>query len=95
MIDDVFSGILSGLFGPVISQWALKFRYRLIFAVVVISIYVFAYLSIVIGNGWSNSFDIFIDRTFTLTGVLVPIGIGLIAVACVFVSSVGMRHKDR
>jgi hypothetical protein len=63
MLDDVSRRILSGLFGPTITGWASKLRYRAIFIVTKISVYVFAFVSIVLGNGWHDAFGTFVDRT--------------------------------
>lgn len=95
MIDDVSRGILSGLFGPTITRWASKFRYRAIFLVTVISVYVFAFVSIVLGNGWHKAFETFVDRTRSPVGFLVPISIGLLVVACAFVWAIGMPDKKK
>ena len=93
MYDDIYNGILSGLFGPVIARLMSRFKYRVIFAVVLAGTYLLPFITVVRANGWSIGCKLFVQRVLTPVGVLVPLGIGLLVVACVFISSIGSRNK--
>jgi len=93
MNNDIYHGILSGLFGPIIARLVSRYKYRTIFLTVVAGIYLFPFIAVVRANGWHIGCKIFIDRVLTWTGVLAPIGIGLLAVICVFISSIGNPSK--
>ncbi|GAB2895473.1 hypothetical protein GCM10027093_33750 [Paraburkholderia jirisanensis] len=95
MTNDIFHGILSGIFGPVIARLALKFKYRTIFAFVVIGLYLVAFANSVRLEGWRIACSVFMDKITTPVGVLVPPGIGLLVVACVFVASSGESENKR
>lgn len=89
MRDDIFLGILSGIFGPVIARILSRYRYRFVFALGFFFVYVYVLVGLIVSRGWSLGWDRFVSGIFTPTMVFVALGVGLIAVCCVFVSSVG------
>lgn len=93
MSHDVIQGILSGLIGPAVAKWAARFKYRLIFLVVVIGLYLSVFVNLVGTHGWHAGLKLFVHRTFNPAGILVPIASGLLAVVIVFISSLGMPEK--
>lgn len=94
MLDGLWSGILGGLFGPIVMRWAAKYRYWVTFFVVTIGVH----LSALIQDAWTFGLHTALIRfgkvTFTFIGLGVPAAIGLLAVSCVFFFSVISRHAN-
>lgn len=95
MNNDIYHGVISGLFGPVIARWATRFKYRIIFVATVAGIYGCSLIAIVRTVGWHIAFRVFVERVLTPAGVFAPIGCGLLAVGCVFISSIGMPSDKK
>ncbi|AJP58938.1 hypothetical protein UC34_22345 [Pandoraea vervacti] len=91
MQDDIFLGILSGLFGPVVARILSRYRYRFVFALGFLSLYVFVFVGLVVDMGWQAGWERFISGIFSATMILVALGAGLMAMFCVFVSSIGSK----
>lgn len=93
MIDDISRGILSGLFGLPIVKWACKYKYQTIFLASVIGTNIYLFVGVAETKGWKEAARIMIEGAITPLGIFLPIGIGLIAVFCVFICAIGMPDK--
>lgn len=89
MLDGILYGIIGGLFGPTIAKWLNKFKYTMIF----LSAMILTHLGIFAVGAWNKGIQFAlkstIENTFTLVGILVPAGIGALAVFIAFVGSLG------
>ncbi|NUY03861.1 hypothetical protein [Paraburkholderia youngii] len=85
MFDGFWSGVFGGLFGSAVMRWARKYRYTTIFLIVTIAVYIFSFVQDLVDVGGPAALARLQEFTFTPIGLLVPMGIGLLAVLCVFV----------
>lgn len=93
MSNDIYHGVIIGLVGPFLARLVSRFKYRLIFLVTVVGLYLAAFVSLVWVDGWHIGFELFIRRSFKPTLILAALGIGLLAVVVVFLSSLGSTDK--
>jgi LytS/YehU family sensor histidine kinase len=92
MIDEILSGMLGGLLGPALAKWLGRFRYWVIFFVAMIAAHVGLFVAGVYAKGFQAAIKITLRETFTPVGILVPMGIGFLVVAVIFVGS--FRNKN-
>jgi hypothetical protein len=90
-MNDILLAILSGLFGPNIVQWLTRFRCRMIFLGTIFAIYLTVFATLIYDDGLRYAIGVFFSRTFSLVGILVPVGIASIVVLCVFIASLSRR----
>ena len=94
MFDGFWSGIFGGLFGPAIAQWLSRFKYRVIFLVVTVSVHIGLFVALIYSEGLHFAVDAMLKNTLTPVGILVPMGIGLLAVFVAFIGSLITPHKS-
>jgi hypothetical protein len=95
MFDGFWSGIFGGLFGPAIAQWMGKFKYWVVFLVAMMSAHLGLFVAGVYARGLQFAIKVTLRDTFTPVGILVPMGIGLLAVFVAFVGSLNNpKHKN-
>ncbi|CAB3810194.1 hypothetical protein LMG28614_07222 [Paraburkholderia ultramafica] len=93
-MDDIARVVLSGLLGPVVAEYLSRYKYRYIFLGTVISFYVCVFIGIAIKSGLKIAVGDFIANVPTVVGILVPIGLGCLAVFIAFVGSLN-SHKSK
>ncbi|QRX81612.1 hypothetical protein [Glaciimonas sp. PAMC28666] len=93
MFDGFWSGIVGGLFGQVITQWLSRFKYRVIFLVATVSMYVGLYISGIYAKGLAFATQAMLENTFTPVGILVPMSAGVGAVFLAFIGSLNTPKK--
>ncbi len=93
-MNEIAQGVLIGLFGPTLTRWLGRYKYRSLFIATVLIFYVLAFGAVILGGyGVGDAFRVFVERTLTTSGILAPIGIGCIVVFCTFVASMGQEKK--
>ena len=93
MSHDIFEGIISGLIGPTLGRFASRFKYRTVFLFVVVGVYLFVFLNAGLYLGWHVACATFFEDLLTPAGILVPPGVGLLAVVGAYISSIGASEK--
>ena len=93
MFDGFGSGIFGGLFGPAIAQWMSRFKYWVVFLAAMTSTYIGLYVAGIYAKGLRFATQAMLENIFTPVGILVPIGIGLLAVFVAFVGSLNSPKK--
>ncbi|MHA6848879.1 hypothetical protein [Ralstonia syzygii] len=88
MIDVILSGLIGGLLGPTMVRWLRRYRYWAIFLVAMLMAHVALFVAGAFEKGINSAIRSTIDNTFTPVGILVPAGIGALAVIVAFVGSV-------
>ncbi|MBF8176527.1 hypothetical protein [Herminiimonas contaminans] len=95
MFDGFWSGLFSGLFGPALVTWLGKFRYGVIFLLSMLAVHLGLFLLGVYAKGFRAAVQITLDKTFTLTGIFVPAGIGLLVMFVAFIGSLNKSHTGQ
>jgi dipeptide/tripeptide permease len=93
MFDGFWSGIFGGMFGPAIAQWMSRFKYWVIFLVATMSTHIGVFVAVLYADGLTFAIDAMLKNTLTPVGILVPMGIGLLAVFVAFVGSLSAPKK--
>jgi dipeptide/tripeptide permease len=95
MFDGFWSGMLGGLFGPAIAQWLSRFKYWVIFLFAMFGMHIGVFIAMLYSEGFQFAINSMLKNTFTPVGILVPMGIGLLAVLVAFVGSLNNpKHKN-
>lgn len=95
MLDGLWHGIFGGLFGPAIAQWLSRFKYWVIFLIVVFA-WQFVFLVMAIYyRGWVGLVDIFIrdKSTFLIIFFYSPVGFGMLGILIAFLGSLNTPKK--
>jgi uncharacterized membrane protein YeaQ/YmgE (transglycosylase-associated protein family) len=95
MIDEIAYGILGGLFGSSIVKWLRRYKYRTIFFASVIGTNIYVFVEFAKLKGWREAARIMAEGATTYLGIFLPISVGLIAVFCVFICSLGIPKKKK
>lgn len=93
MVDGFWSGILGGLFGPVIAQWMAKLKYWVVFLVAMMATHIGLFIVGAYARGIHYAIKVTLEDAFTPVGILVPMGIGLLAVFVTFIGSLNTPKK--
>ncbi|MDN7674064.1 hypothetical protein QZM22_16405 [Burkholderia oklahomensis] len=92
-MDDLAHGILSGILGPAVAKWLSRFRYIFVFLAGVFGAEAYLICSLVSDKGWKQAIPTIHEKIFTPAGLFIPIAIGVIAVFCSFLASIGFSKK--
>ena len=95
MFDGFWHGIFGGLFGPVIAQWLSKFKYWVIFLVVMLGTHIVFFAVGAYERGLPFAIQAVSKYTFTPVGILFPIGVGIFAVVVAFLGSLNNPSKNK
>ena len=87
MFDSFWYGIFVELFGPAGARWLSQFKYWTIFLVATMGTYAGLFVAKVYAKGWHLAVDEMLKNSSTLSGLMVPIGVGVIAVFVAFAGS--------
>lgn len=93
MNEGFWYGLIGGIFGPPIARWMGKFKYWTIFFVAMMATHIGLFIAGAYKRGLQFAVDATLKGTFTLPGILVPMGIGLLSVFVVFMGSLGSPPK--
>lgn len=93
MLDGFWSGLLGGLFGPAIMPWLIRYKYRVIFLLVMVGVHISCFVVGVFSKGLHFAIQAVVDKTFSPVGILAPMAIALIAVFVVFICSMNFHNK--
>lgn len=96
MFDGFWSGLLGGLFGPVITRRLGGYKYWTIFLFVMLGVHIAAFAAGACLKGLPFALKAVSEKTFSPVGILAPIAIALLAVFVVFiVSLIHMREMPK
>ncbi|UZN52131.1 hypothetical protein KZ686_18750 [Cupriavidus cauae] len=84
MNDDIVRGLISGLIGPPLFEWAKKYSYLLVFIATIVIVQACLILSLVDALGWRTA----VQKAWAPVAIAVSIGCGALAVICVFVGRI-------
>jgi hypothetical protein len=93
-MDDLIRAVFSGFLGPLVAHRLSRYKYRYIFLGTIVSFYFCVFIGIAIKSGWRIAVADFIANVPTLVGILVPVGLGCLAVVAVFFASLN-SHKNK
>jgi hypothetical protein len=93
MFDGFWYGIFGGLFGPAIAKWLAKFKYWMIFLVVMLGTHIVFFIVGAYARGLPFAIQAASKYTFTPVGILFPIGVGIFAVIVAFLGSLSAPKK--
>ena len=94
MFDGFWSGIFGGLFGPAIAKWLNKFKYWMIFLVMMLSTHIGFFIAGAYARGFPFAVQAVCKYTFTPVGILFPVGVGIFAVIVAFLGSLNTPKKS-
>ncbi|MBN3724244.1 hypothetical protein [Burkholderia sp. Ac-20379] len=82
MIDGLWSGLLGGFLGPLVSRAIGKLSYWKVFIFILALIYIFIFSVAILKAGFEQGVATSIGIIFTVPGVFVPIGFSAIFSFC-------------
>jgi len=94
MLDGFWSGIFGGLFGPAIAKWMSRFKYWVIFLVVMLGTHIVFFVIGAYARGLPFAIQAVRKYTFTPVGILFPIGVAIFAVIVAFLGSLNDPNKS-
>ncbi len=94
MFDGFWSGIFGGLFGPALATWLSRFRYWTVFVTATLGVHISAFIVVAYKEGWNYAVKVLLEQTLTPVGILVPMGIGLLAVMVAFIGHLNAPKKE-
>lgn len=84
MFDGFLSGMFGGIFGPAIVNGIKKYRYWTIFIFTTLGVHALTFVQDILDFGIGEAWSRVVRLTFTPVGIFVPLIIGLLAVACLY-----------
>ncbi len=93
MFDGFWSGLLGGIFGPALIQWISRYKYRTIFISAMLCVHVGCFIVGAFSKGLQFAIQVVFEKTFTVVGIFVPMGIALIVVFIALIGSVSVPNK--
>ncbi len=93
MFDGFWSGLIGGIFGPALAQWMSRYKYRTIFISAMLGVHVGCFVVGAFSKGLQFAIQVIIEKTFTVVGIFVPMGIALIVVFIAFIGSVSVPKE--